>query len=383
MQKHATSCVHHIKQNVKTCFAPRAAEMVFPMATAFPTIQREISGNQINIFGCEQINNLYALKGNQPREESTKTTLTPQNDPQVHATSHVQTVEENSKFLSPKGIVQARVAKWLLHMLCYFSVVNLNATIETNAIWDNLVTESDLKLMELLYGTDIATMKGKNTRQCPHQLVRNVVCSPHILCDAQCNVCLYIDIISVNGMPFLTTVSKNIKYHTAIWVADCNPTTIAPLVESVLNLYQQASFQVSKICNDHEFKPVLSILLDDGWLFITTTIAPLVESVLNLYQQASFQVSKICNDHEFKPVLNILLDDGWLFITNLSNAQEHVPEAQQNNHILKEHIHATSIHTTPTYCYMLHGDGDHGKIKLLTRQGWLLELLQPKRDLSS
>ena len=42
-----------------------------------------------------------------------------------------------------------------------------------------------------------------------------------------------------------------------------------------------------------------------------------------------------------------------------------------------------SIHTTPIYCYMLHGDGDHGKVKLLSWQRWLLELLQPKRDLSS
>ena len=72
-----------------------------------------------------------------------------------------------------------------------------------------------------------------------------------------------------------------------------------------------------------------------------TSIAALVESVLKLYQPASFQVSKICTDREFKPVLNILLDDGWSFITNLANAQEHVPEAEQNNHILKEHIHAT------------------------------------------
>ena len=319
--------------------------MVFSMATAFPTIQREISGNQINIFGCEQINNLYALKGNQPREESTKTPLTPQNDPQVHATSHVQTVEENSKFLTPKGIVQARVAKWLLHMLCYFSVVDLKAMIETNAIWDNLVTESDLKLMELLYGTDIATMKGKNTRQCPHQLVRNVVSSPHIFCDAQCNVCLYIDIISVNGMPFLTTLSKNIKYHTAIWVADCNPTTIEPLVESVLNLYQQASFQVSNICNDHEFKLVLSILLDDG----------------------------------------------WLFITNLANAQEHVPEAQQNNHILKEHIHAT-YHGIPytqlphtVLCYMVMET--MAKLNCFPAKGGFLNYFSPREishhDMSS
>ena len=48
----------------------------------------------------------------------------------------------------------------------------------------------------------------------------------HKLCDAQHNVCLYIDIMYVNGMPFLTTISKKIKYLTAMWVTDCN----APLL---------------------------------------------------------------------------------------------------------------------------------------------------------
>ena len=38
---HATNCVHHIKQNVKTQFGPKAAEMVFPIPTAFLTMQEE------------------------------------------------------------------------------------------------------------------------------------------------------------------------------------------------------------------------------------------------------------------------------------------------------------------------------------------------------
>ena len=65
---------------------------------------------------------------------------------------------------------------------------------------------------------------------------------PHELCDVQCDVCLYIDIMYVNGMAFLTTISKNIKYCTAMWVADHSAPTIASLVESVLKLYQWASF---------------------------------------------------------------------------------------------------------------------------------------------
>ena len=161
-----------------------------------------------------------------------------------------------------------------------------------NMIWDNPVTESDIKLMEHLYGHDIPTIKGKTTRQHPHKLVNNMVSITHKFCDTQCDVCLYIDIMYINGMPFLTTISKNIKYHTAMWVAN----HMAP------------------------------------------TITTLAESVLKLYQLAGFQVTEVCSDHEFKPVLHVIQDSGWSFMTNLANAQEHVPEAECNNCILKEHL---------------------------------------------
>ena len=56
------------------------------------------------------------------------------------------------------------MARWLLHALGYPLVVNLKTIIKTNAIQDNPVTESDLKLMEHLFGPDISTIKGKTTR---------------------------------------------------------------------------------------------------------------------------------------------------------------------------------------------------------------------------
>ena len=67
----------------------------------------------------------------------------------------------------------------------------------------------------------------------------------------------------VKGMAFLTTISKNNKYHTTMWVADCTAPTITSLVESVLKLYQQAGFQVMEVCTDHKFKPVLQVLQDN------------------------------------------------------------------------------------------------------------------------
>ena len=37
----------------------------------------------------------------------------------------------------------------------------------------------------------------------------------------------------------------------------------------------------------------------------------------------------------------ILLHSGWSFTINLANAQEHVPQGEHNNCVLKEHIHTT------------------------------------------
>ena len=94
------------------------------------------------------------------------------------------------------------MAKRFSHALGYPLVVKLKTIIETNVIQDNPITESDIKLMECLYGPDIPTIKGKTTRQHPHKLVSNVVSIPHKLHDTQHDVCLYIDIMYVYGMPF-------------------------------------------------------------------------------------------------------------------------------------------------------------------------------------
>ena len=156
------------------------------------------------------------------------------------------------------------MAKQLLHALGYPSVVDLKTIIKMNATWKNPITESNIKLMECLYGPDIPTVKCKTTRRRPHKLVSDLVSIPHELCNTQHGVYLYIDIMYVNGMPFLTTISMNIKYCTAIWVANHMAPTISNLVESVLKLYHKAGFQVTEVCAHNEFKPVLHVLQDSG-----------------------------------------------------------------------------------------------------------------------
>ena len=56
------------------------------------------------MFGHEQVDNLYVLEGNQPQEESPKRPSPQENVSQVQMTSHVPTIKENAKFLTPEEI---------------------------------------------------------------------------------------------------------------------------------------------------------------------------------------------------------------------------------------------------------------------------------------
>ena len=67
------------------------------------TFQVQLS-SYINISGHEQVDNLYGLEGNQPREGSQQTPSSQENISQVPVTLNVQTIEENAKFLTPKEI---------------------------------------------------------------------------------------------------------------------------------------------------------------------------------------------------------------------------------------------------------------------------------------
>ena len=57
--------------------------------------------NHDNIFGCEPGDNLYVLEAHQPEEDSQQTSSSQENVSPRSATSHVQTIEENAKFLTP------------------------------------------------------------------------------------------------------------------------------------------------------------------------------------------------------------------------------------------------------------------------------------------
>jgi hypothetical protein len=98
----------------------------------------------------------------------------------------------------------------------------------------------------------------------------------------------------VNGLVILINISKNLYYRTAQFVPCKTPDAYQEALSSVFRIYKNAGFRITVIGSDNEFRP-------------------LIEHLSDIYDVTM----------------------------NFANPQEHVPEAERNNRVIKERIRAT------------------------------------------
>jgi hypothetical protein len=166
--------------------------------------------------------------------------------------------------------------------------------IVTNAIANNPVNNEDIKLAQQIFGEDIGSLKGKTTRRKPLLVAQDYINIPSELSLKPKDVILCINGIKVNGITFLTTVSRNFCYRTAQFVIDKSVSSYRAALHKVFKMYNKAGFHVKEIQCDNKFRPLQSILQEVYKIHI-----------------------------------------------NFANPQEHAPEAKQNNQVIKERVRAT------------------------------------------
>jgi hypothetical protein len=94
----------------------------------------------------------------------------------------------------------------------------MKALIQMNTIKNNPVTTEDVNIAKKIFGPEISSLKGKTTRRKPVPVIEDCIKIPRELIAAQHSVTLCLDGMKVNGIPFLTTISKNILYCMAQYV---------------------------------------------------------------------------------------------------------------------------------------------------------------------
>ena len=77
-------------------------------------------------------------------------------------------------------------------------------------------------------------------------------------------ITLCVDLMYVNKLPLLVTLSWNIKFVMMEAVADWKEITLLKRIKGVVSLYQKAGFKVTTTLMDGEFVPLRSGLAELG-----------------------------------------------------------------------------------------------------------------------
>jgi hypothetical protein len=126
------------------------------------------------------------------------------------------------------------------------------------------VTKADILAAEHIFGPDVGSLKGKTVRRRPHLAKLVIEPLPPQVMSRYRNVTLAADVMHVNGIPMLITISRNIRYGTVEALPNRHIGMLVSGIKSVATVYKHVGFHITMALMDGEFEPMRGDLADLG-----------------------------------------------------------------------------------------------------------------------
>ena len=210
----------------------------------------------------------------------------------VKQVTFVDTVADRATGYTKRQQERALVAKNLYETIGFPSIEDFKNIIRMNGIKNCPVTVDDIKMCVDIHGPNIHALKGKSVRSKPPVVTTDYVEIPGALKDRNRMVDLCADIMFVQGIPFLATVSKRIRFLT-----------IAPLPARTRTALCEAFDKTFRVCNKNDF-----------------------------------EIATLHVDPEFRKVEDVMIDNN--IDVRYAAAQQHVPEIERMIRVIKERCRA-------------------------------------------
>ena len=154
-------------------------------------------------------------------------------------------------------------ARRLYQIIGTLSLKDYKAIVQGNLIKNCLVTLDDIKVAERIFGKDISSIKGKTTRHTPKPVVTDIIEVPKGIIKNNKEVVLCVDIIWVQGLPFLATISIDIGFRTVQFLNNTKEKIVMEAINNVFQVYNKGNFKIKEIQADPKFIKISNNILDD------------------------------------------------------------------------------------------------------------------------
>jgi hypothetical protein len=176
----------------------------------------------------------------------------------------INTVADNKANYTARSYKQALVARKLQNVIGHPSLVSYVDIVNNNLIKNCPINGEDVLAAEDILGTNLDSLKGKTVRHGGIHVRTEHHVVPRSIMDQHRDVTICIDIMFVNQIPFLVTISRAIKFGTVEVLKNRKHPTILQAIKNVNALYKNRGFRLMTGHTDNEFEPMRGNLLDLG-----------------------------------------------------------------------------------------------------------------------
>ena len=186
--------------------------------------------------------------------------LLPSTNPSTKSPCHnyscVSTVAENRAVFTRRELEGADQARDLYRIIGRPSQRKFGAILDQGSILNCPVTRADAQRANIIYGPDLAYLKGKTTDHPAPPHVATQVCSPLPMEIAKhhSTMTLCVDFFYIQRLPFIHAISQKIGYRQAVAVPDRTKETMLTFTNKCLLEYTKCGFEVADIHADKEFE---------------------------------------------------------------------------------------------------------------------------------
>ena len=118
------------------------------------------------------------------------------------------------------------------------------------------IVTNDVTNTHAIFGPNRPGLRRETVRQRPERVVPEYLEIPKDFYRLHHFVILTADVMFVNGIPFFTTLSRDIRFGTADYVPSCTAKQLAKLSMKIVKLYAVGGFVVRNVLMDGEFEKV-------------------------------------------------------------------------------------------------------------------------------
>ena len=166
----------------------------------------------------------------------------------------VSTVAENKSKYTNRDYSRAVLAREIQKRIGRPSTKAFIKIVDNRLLPNCPITRDDILAAEHIFGPDVGSLKGKTVHRPSERVEARVNNIPMVIMERYREVVLGVDIMFVNRIPFMMTISRNIRFATSTNIKNQSNKTILSTLKMIKRIYDQRGFKITQINSDGQFE---------------------------------------------------------------------------------------------------------------------------------